>query len=200
MSEKYELEDSLAVKYPQEVNYLNQRIKGLQADIKQYNTHKLGEDEFKMTVKGQDFTEKKEAGEEIVKACRLLVTPDPVDLGFYQGFQMSLSYDSFAKEHRITLKHELPHVVWAGSDPFGNITRLNNLLDGLEDNLEQAQNNLQEIQKQIEVGKLEVNKPWPKEDELKEKTERLSELNALLNVENKTMDEMKEKQKDDFER
>ena len=192
MSEKYELEDSLAVKYPQEVNYLNQRIKGLQADIKQYNIHKLGEDEFKMTVKGQDFIEKKEAGEEIVKACRLLITPDPVELGSYQGFQMSLSYDSFAKEHRITLKHELPHVVWAGSDPFGNITRLNNLLDGLVDSLEQAQNKLQEIQKQIEVGKLEVNKPWPKEDELKDKTERLSELNALLNVENKTMDDLKE--------
>lgn len=200
LSEKYELEDNLAVKYPQEVNYLNHRIKGLQADIQQFRDNKLSADEFKMIVKGQLYTDKREAGEEIIKACRLLVTPDPVDLGFYQGFQMMLSYDSFAKEHRITLKHELPHVVWAGSDPFGNITRLNNLLDGLEDSLEQAQNKLQEIKNQIEVGKAEIEKPWQKEDELKEKTERLSRLNALLNVENKTIEEMKDKQKDDFER
>lgn len=135
-----------------------------------------------MTVKGVFYSEKADAGNAILDACQAMTSPDPVPLGEYRGFQTELSFDTFEKEYKVKLKGELGYSVSLGTDTFGNITRLDNALEGLPKRLEINEQELENVKTQFETAKVDVEKPFNQEEELKTKTARLNELNALLNV------------------
>ena len=118
----------------------------------------------------------------IVEACKAKTTPEPTPLGEYRGFKMELAFDTFAREYAVKLKGKITHSVTLGTDVYGNITRIDNAIDNLEIRLNQAKADLDNIKKQLDTAKVEVEKPFAQEDELKQKTARLNELNALLNV------------------
>ena len=135
-----------------------------------------------MTVKGAFYSEKAEAGNAILEACKAMTNPNPITLGEYRGFKMELSFDSFSKEYDVKLRGKLGYTVPLGTDTFGNITRLDNALEGLPKRLEMNEMELDNLKKQFETAKVDVERPFPQEEELKTKTARLNELNVLLNV------------------
>ena len=187
LSQKYALEDQIIKEFPQKINAYKQRIYGLETDIAflPSQTHP-NEDGFSpMTINGTEYTDKKEAGTKIIEACKAMTNPEPVMLGLYRGFSMDLSFDTFAKEYRITLHNTLSYTVPLGSDIFGNIQRLDNLFESLPDKLTSAKEQLDNTLVQLDNAKAEVEKPFPKEDDLKAKTARLDELNILLNMDKK---------------
>ena len=146
------------------------------------NTHP-NEDGFSpMEVEGTVYTDKKAAGSAILAACKAMTSPDPVPLGQYRGFAMELSFESFTKEYRITLKGELSHATSLGTDIFGNIIRLDNVLGTMEERLISCREQLENTKVQLVNAQAEVEKPFPQEDELKKKSARLDELNILLNT------------------
>lgn len=184
LSEKYALEDSLIKYYPAEIKRQEERISGLREDFEYLKTQPKTEKEnfAGMTVDGVDYTEKAEAGEAIIKACKNMKNPDPVSLGAYRGFNMTLSFDILNREYEIELKNKTRHKTALGSDVFGNITRLDNVLDNIEKKLSVAKEQYENLISQCETAKMEVTKEFPNEDELKEKMKRLDELNILLNM------------------
>ena len=184
LSEKYALEDKIIKFYPQEIARRTDTIEGLKSDIERAKQHpKPLDDSFiGMTVKGVFYSEKADAGNAILDACQAMTSPDPVPLGEYRGFQTELSFDTFEKEYKVKLKGELGYSVSLGTDTFGNITRLDNALEGLVKRLEINEQELDNVKKQFEIAKVDVEKPFNQEEELKTKTARLNELNALLNV------------------
>ena len=133
-----------------------------------------------MTVKGAFYSEKADAGNAILEACKAMTNPEPIPLGEYRGFTMELYFE--AREYKVRLKGELGYPVTLGTDIFGNITRLDNALEGLPKRLEMNEMELDNIKKQFETAKVDVERPFPQEEELKAKTDRLNELNTLLNV------------------
>ena len=135
-----------------------------------------------MEVEGVVYTDKKAAGSAILAACHAMTSPDAVNIGRYRGFTMELSFESFTKEYQITLKGMLLHTTNLGTDIFGNILRLDNLLGGMEERLIAYREELENINVQLDNAKQEVEKPFPQEDELKTKSARLDELNILLNM------------------
>jgi hypothetical protein len=138
-----------------------------------------------MRIGGILYAEKAEAGKAIIEACSAMTSPDPVPLGGYRGFQMILSFDTFGKEYGITLSGALSHTVKLGTDIHGNITRLNNALEGFADALNQCEGRLANTQTQLEAAKGEVDRPFPQEQEYSDKSARLKELNILLNMDQK---------------
>ncbi len=184
LSEKYALEDKIIKFYPQEIARRTDTIEGFKSDIERAQQHpKPLDDSFiGMTVKGVFYSEKADAGNAILDACQAMTSPDPVPLGEYRGFQTELSFDTFEKEYKVKLKGELGYSVSLGTDTFGNITRLDNALEGLVKRLEINEQELDNVKKQFEIAKVDVEKPFNQEEELKTKTARLNELNALLNV------------------
>ena len=138
-----------------------------------------------MKIGGILYAEKKEAGNAIIEACKAMTSPDPVPLGEYRGFPMILSFDSNEKEYRITLTGVLSHTVKLGTDIHGNITRLDNRLDGFPDALKNCGGQLADVQTQMESAKGEIDRPFPQEQEYAEKSARLKELNILLNMDEK---------------
>ena len=184
LSEKYALEDKIIKFYPQEIARRTDTIEGLKSDIERAKQHpKPLDDSFiGMTVKGVFYSEKADAGNAILDACQAMTSPDPVPLGEYRGFQTELSFDTFEKEYKVKLKGELGYSVSLGTDTFGNITRLDNALEGLPKRLEINEQELDNVKAQFETAKVDVEKPFNQEEELKTKTARLNELNALLNV------------------
>ncbi|HIW85235.1 MAG TPA: DEAD/DEAH box helicase family protein [Candidatus Eubacterium faecipullorum] len=184
LSEKYALEDKIIKFYPQEIARRTDTIEGLKSDIERAKQHpKPLDDSFiGMTVKGVFYSEKADAGNAILDACQAMTSPDPVPLGEYRGFQTELSFDTFEKEYKVKLKGELGYSVSLGTDTFGNITRLDNALEGLPKRLEINEQELENVKTQFETAKVDVEKPFNQEEELKTKTARLNELNALLNV------------------
>jgi len=184
LSQRYALEDQIIKYLPQKIVSLEQRIEGYTADMNRLkeNTHP-NEDGFSpMEVEGTVYTDKKAAGSAILAACKAMTSPDPVPLGQYRGFAMELSFESFTKEFRITLKGTLTHTTGLGTDIFGNILRLDNLLGGMEERLIACREQLENVNVQLANAKQEVEKPFPQEDELKTKSARLDELNILLNM------------------
>ena len=161
-------------------------IADLEKDIAHLDSHTpMDKEHFSMTVLGTAFTEKKEAGQALIAAFDSLKDlNDKVELGEYRGFPMTLwvSDTGFKQKLQITLKHERSHTMESGSDPFGNITRLDNLLDGIRENLGQHKEELENLLQQTEEAKVEVKRPFPQEAELAEKSERLSVLNVALNI------------------
>ena len=182
LSEKYALEDKIIKFYPQEIARRADVIAGLKTDIERVAEHPKPSDEtfIGMTVKGAFYSEKADAGNAILEACKAMTNPDPIPLGEYRGFTMELYFE--AREYKVRLKGELGYPVTLGTDTFGNITRLDNALEGLPKRLEMNEMELDNLKKQFETAKVDVERPFPQEGELKAKTDRLNELNALLNV------------------
>ena len=182
LSEKYALEDKIIKFYPQEIARRSDVIAGLKSDIERVAEYPKPSDEtfIGMTVKGAFYSEKADAGNAILEACKAMTNPEPIPLGEYRGFTMELYFE--AREYKVRLKGELGYPVTLGTDTFGNITRLDNALEGLPKRLEMNEMELDNLKKQFETAKVDVERPFPQEEELKAKTDRLNELNALLNV------------------
>ena len=183
LSQRYDLEDKILKHYPADIKRLSERIAGYEKDIA---TVKLtvSEDGYPMQVKDMVYSpeEKKEAGSAILEACKAMTNPDSVSLGTYRGFDMALSFDSFNKAYQISLKGALTHRVELGDNIFGNIARIDNVLEVMEPKLKDCKDRLDMIKTQMETAKKEVEKPFPQEEELNEKTARLNEINIALNL------------------
>ncbi len=165
-------------------------IEGYQKDITHRDANtKPNEDGFSpMVIQGENFTEKKAAGSALLEECHNMKSPDPVPLGQYRGFAMELYFETASKEFRLTLSHTLRYTVSLGTDIHGNIQRIDNVLDGLEDRMEGQQETLMHIESQLETAKEEAQRPFPQEGELKEKQARLDQLNIELNMDQKDSD------------
>ena len=184
MNNQYRLEDDIARNFPQQIAKLTEIIDSYKADIAHFSEHKITDPEqFSMEISGKVFTEKKEAGVALLAVCKDIKSVDAaMDIGSYQGFNMRIQFDSWSKEFILSVKHESVAKVRLGADALGNITRINNLLESYPEKLADAEQRLETVQEQMANAKEEVGKPFPKEEELNQKLERLSELNALLNM------------------
>ena len=184
MNNQYRLEDDIVRNFPQQIAKLTEIIDSYKADIAHFSEHKITDPEqFSMEISGKVFTEKKEAGTALLAVCKDIKSVDAaMDIGSYQGFNMRIQFDSWSKEFILSVKHESVAKVRLGADVLGNITRINNLLESYPEKLAEAEQRLETVQEQLANAKEEVGKPFPKEEELNQKLERLSELNALLNM------------------
>ena len=184
MNIQYRLEDDIARNFPQQIAKLTEIIDSYKADIAHFSEHKITDPEqFSMEISGKVFTEKKEAGAALLAVCKDIKSVDAaMDIGSYQGFNMRIQFDSWSKEFILSVKHESVAKVRLGADALGNIIRINNLLESYPEKLAEAEQRLETVQEQMTNAKEEVGKPFPKEEELNQKLERLSELNALLNM------------------
>lgn len=184
LSQRYALEDKIAKVFPDQIAALEQKISGYRSDIERRETQTLpNEDGFSpMEVEETTYIEKKAAGSALLAAAHNMTSPDAIPIGTYRGFAMILSFDTFAKEYRLNLKGQLSHTVPLGADLFGNIQRIDNMLAGLESDLQQCEAQLDNAQVQLTNAKTAVVKPFLQEDELKTKLARLDELNILLNL------------------
>ena len=184
LSEKYELEDKIIKFYPQEISLLTARVDGLKADLEIAKAHpKEVDGKFAgMVIDGYSYTEKAEAGQVIIEACKAKTTSEPTPLGEYRGFKMELEFDTFERAYAVKLKGHFTHSVTLGTDVYGNITRIDNAVDNIETRLHKAEEKLENTKAQLETAKVEVEKPFAQEDELKQKMTRLTELNALLDM------------------
>jgi len=200
LSQHYALEDKILKEIPQKIASLEQRIDGYKADIAhaEANTHLNDEGFSPMVIKGETFTDKKAAGTEILAVCKMMTNPEPIPLGSYRGFEMELRFDTFSKEYKITLKNELRHTTPLGTDIFGNIQRLDNLITAFPEKQTACENQLENEKVQLENAKAELDKPFAHEEELKTKSARLAELNAMLDL-NKKDNEIVDGEREDEE-
>ena len=184
LSEKYELEDKIIKFYPQEISLLTARVDGLKADLEIAKAHpKEVDGKFAgMVIDGYSYTEKAEAGQVIIEACKAKTTSEPTPLGEYRGFKMELEFDTFERAYAVKLKGHFTHSVTLGTDVYGNITRIDNAVDNIETKLHKAEEQMENTKAQLETAKVEVEKPFAQEDELKQKMTRLTKLNALLDM------------------
>ena len=207
LSEIYDLEDKVRKTYPNQIKGLENTISGYEKDIVVRDNNK--KDIFEMTINGIKYNERAEAGEKIVEECRKMRSPNPVEIGEFCGFKIEISFNSFSREFIVDLKSNLSHPTLLGESNSGNVIRIENLLSNLETKLEGKKTELENVKIQYENAKNEIKRPFPREEELQEKTKRLNELNVLLNLNEKTneiIDDEKEedryssKTKEDYER
>ncbi|OAD89765.1 helicase protein [Clostridiales bacterium KLE1615] len=187
LSEKYGLEDKVIKFYPQQIAYLKSRVEGLTKDVETAKLHPkpIDEQPLGMMVSGVSYSEKAEAGQAIINACKSMNSPDAIPLGEYRGFQMELYFDTVQRNYVVKLKGETSRDVPLGDDSHGNIVRIDNGIERFEETLADTKNSLENTEKQFETAKQEIEKPFAKEEELKAKTVRLDELNILLNMDKK---------------
>ena len=187
LSEKYGLEDKVIKFYPQQIAYLKSRVEGLTKDVETAKLHPkpIDEQPLGMTVSGVSYSEKAEAGQAIINACKSMNSPDAIPLGEYRGFQMELYFDTVQRNYVVKLKGETSRDVPLGDDFHGNIVRIDNGIERFEETLADTKNSLENTEKQFETAKQEIEKPFAKEEELRAKTARLDELNILLNMDKK---------------
>lgn len=193
-SKQYRLEDQLLKYFPSEIEKYQSFIKGFEKDIETVKQYPLPKEDFiGITVGTKHFMDKELAGEAILATCKNFKGLDPMNIGEYRGFKMELDYDSFHQEYQLTLKGAMSHRLMLGTDPRGNIIRIDNALAGIAERLEKAQTQLDNLYNQQEAAKTEVKKPFPLENELSQKSTRLAELDAMLNMdEHKSPDHQKE--------
>lgn len=184
LSEIYALEDKIIKYFPQQIAVKTELISALESDLATAQEHpKPTDDRFVgIEVKGAFCSEKAEGGQKIIDACQQMNSPDPITLGTYRGFGLELSFDTMERTYKVKIRGAASRTISLGTDPAGNITRIDNAIEKISDNLEVVKADLEGLEKQFEVAKEEVKKPFSKEQELKEKTDRLNVLNALLNV------------------
>ena len=187
LSEKYGLEDKVIKFYPQQIAYLKSRVEGLTKDVEIAKLHPkpIDEQPLGMMVSGVSYSEKAEAGQAIINACKSMNSPDAIPLGEYRGFQMELYFDTVQRNYVVKLKGETSRDVPLGDDAHGNIVRIDNGIERFEETLADTKNSLENTEKQFETAKQEIEKPFAKEEELRAKTARLDELNILLNMDKK---------------
>ena len=184
LSEKYELEDKIIKYYPKTIAQTKEMIAGLEKDISLAKEHpKPLDDTFVgIEVKGVSYSEKADGGQRIIGACKEMTSPDPVPLGKYRGFDLELSFEPFEKAYQVKIKGSLSRSISLGTDAIGNITRIDNAIEKISERLEGKKQELSTLEQQFDTAKAEVEKPFDKEEELTEKTNRLNVLNGLLNV------------------
>ena len=189
-SQIYRLEDNIAKHYPKQIETLKERIRGFEADIETAHKHMPEDKEsFVMKVGSRTYYDKKEAGTALIALCKQMNTMgQTVPIGEYAGFAMKITFDSFNRKFVMSLKGEISHNLEIGSDALGNITRINNVLENMDKELAEARTKLENVSHQLETAKIEVQKPFSAEQELKEKMERLAALDALLNMDEKGED------------
>ena len=186
-SQKFRLQDKLLTKFPADIQEANAHIAGLKADAQLAAAHPQGKEEFcGMTIKGVAYDEKKTAGERLVLACSELPNAEEKVIGSYRGFELSLRFDAFRTEYQALLKGQRKYTVPLGTDPLGNIIRLDNSLNNFPERINSAENELATLHQQQAAAQIEVEKPFPQEEELAEKSARLAELNAQLDVDEKS--------------
>ena len=182
-SKQYRLEDQLLKTFPEEIEKNKGFIAGLEADMKTLAEHPHPEDGFAgMEVRGDTLTDKENAGAALLDACKEVKGTDPVPVGSYRGFAMSVSFDAFRQEYMLLLKGQMTHRATLGTDPRGNLTRIDNALSQMPQRLEAVKNQLDNLYQQQAAAKAEVGKPFPQEQELRDKSARLAELDVLLNM------------------
>ena len=205
LSQKYALEDAISKGFPKQIAETQARIAGYGADIAtvKENTHPNGDGFSPLTLAGVTHADKKEAGAALLTMCQTMLSPEATQIGSYRGLTLELAFDTFAREYRLTMTGQLRHTVTLGTDVFGNLQRMDNALEGLPIKEQACREQLSNLQTQLETAKAEVQKPFPREEELKAKSARLEELNALLNMDNKVPEPVQEekcKRKEELER
>lgn len=205
LSQKYALEDTISKGFPKQIAEMQARIAGYGADIAivKENTRPNADGFSPMVLAGVTHADKKEAGAALLTMCQNMLSPEATQVGSYRGLTLELAFDTFAREYRLTMIGQLRHTVTLGTDVFGNLQRMDNALEALPIKEQTCREQLSNLQTQLETAKVEVQKPFPREEELKAKTARLEELNALLNMDNKEPEpeqEEKIKHKKDLER
>ena len=197
-SQKFRLQDKLLTKFPADIRETNAYIAGVKADAQLAAAHPQVQEGFcGMTIKGVTYDEKKTAGERLVLACSELPNAEEKVIGRYRGFELSLRFDTFRSEYQAILKGERRYPVALGTDPLGNIIRLDNSLNNFPERINSAENELATLHQQQAAAQIEVEKPFPQEEELAEKSARLAELNAQLDVDEKSHDPEQEEQPDE---
>ena len=201
-SQKFRLQDKLLTKFPADIQETNAHIAGLKADAQLAAAHPQGKEEFcGMVIKGVTYDEKKTAGERLVLACSELPNAEEKVIGSYRGFELSLRFDTFRSEYQAILKGQRKYTVPLGTDPLGNIIRLDNALNNFPERITAAENELDTLHQQQAAAQIEVEKPFPQEEELAEKSARLAELNAQLDVDEKSHEpEQDEEEQEDAPR
>ena len=200
-SQKYRLEDKLLKEFPASIQRQKVEIAALQQDVKVVELNPQVKDGFcGMTGKGMHFEDKLAAGERLLLACKEMPTAETVTLGQYRGFGLDLRFDTFRNEYQAVLRGATSHFVSLGTDARGNLTRLDNALDNFPDRIARAENQLQTLYQQRDAAQVEVEKPFPKEAELAEKSARLAELDTLLNMEGRPEPEREEPETEQGER
>ena len=201
-SQKFRLQDKLLTKFPADIQEANAHIAGLKADAQLAATHPQGKEEFcGMVIKGVAYDEKKTAGERLVLDCSELPNAEEKVIGSYRGFELSLRFDTFRSEYQALLKGQRKYTVPLGTDPLGNIIRLDNSLNNFPERITAAENELDTLHQQQAAAQIEVEKPFPQEEELAEKSARLAELNAQLDVDEKSHEpEQDEEEQEDAPR
>ena len=205
LNQRYSLEDAISKTFPKQIAESQARIAGYGADIAaiKENTHPNADGFSPLVLAGTTYADKKEAGSALLTMCRNMLSPEATQIGSYRGLMLELSFDSFSQEYRLTMAGQLRHIVTLGTDVFGNLQRMDNALEALPIKEQTCREQLANLQTQLETAKTEVQKPFLREEELKAKTARLEELNALLNMDNKEPEpeqEEKIKHKKDLER
>ena len=199
-SQKFRLQDKLLTKFPADIRETNAYIAGVKADAQLAAAHPQVQEGFcGMTIKGVTYDEKKTAGERLVLACSELPNAEEKVIGSYRGFELSLRFDAFRTEYQALLKGQRKYTVPLGNDPLGNIIRLDNSLNNFPERITAAENELTTLHQQQAAAQIEVEKPFPQEEELAEKSARLAELNAQLDVDEKSHDPEQEEQPDEDE-
>ena len=201
-SQKFRLQDKLLTKFPADIRETNAYIAGVKADAQLAAAHPQVQEGFcGMTIKGVTYDEKKTAGERLVLACSELPNAEEKVIGSYRGFELSLRFDTFRSEYQAILKGERRYPVALGTDPLGNIIRLDNSLNNFPERINSAENELATLHQQQAAAQIEVEKPFPQEEELAEKSARLAELNAQLDVDEKSHEpEQDEEEQEDTPR
>lgn len=187
LSQKYALEDAISKGFPKQIAETQARIAWYGADIAtvKENTHPNGDSFSPLTLAGVTHADKKEAGAALLTMCQTMLSPEATQVGSYRGLTLELAFDTFAREYRLTMIGQLRHTVTLGTDVFGNLQRMDNALEGLPIKEQACREQLSNLQTQLETAKAEVQKPFPREEELTTKTARLEELNTLLNLDHK---------------
>ena len=198
-SQKFRLQDKLLTKFPADIRETNAYIAGVKADAQLAAAHPQVQEGFcGMTIKGVTYDEKKTAGERLVLACSELPNAEEKIIGSYRGFELSLRFDTFRSEYQAILKGQRRYPVALGTDPLGNIIRLDNSLNNFPERINSAENELATLHQQQAAAQIEVEKPFPQEEELAEKSARLAELNAQLDVDEKSHEpEQNEEEQED---
>ena len=185
-SKQYRLEDQLLKYFPQEIETNKGYIQGFEADLETLAAHPHPEDSFAgMEIRGDVLTDKENAGAALLDACKEVKTSDPVQIGSYRGFAMSVEFEAWKQEYTLLLKGQMTHRATLGTDPRGNLTRIDNALAQMPQRLEAVKNQLDNLYQQQAAAKEEVGKPFPFEDDLRVKSARLVELDTLLNIDSK---------------
>ena len=175
--QRYMLEDRLIQFFPQAIKRRQEQIKGLEEDIAHLQAHPQDKDHFSISLAGELYTERKAAGQAIIEACtQMKNVSERIDLGEYRGFPLTLWADTQTQKFQVTMKHSLSHTIELGSDPVGNMARLDHALNIMVENLEENRANLENLTAQMEEAKIEVQRSFPQEQELAEKSDRLNVL------------------------